>query len=132
MSDKSVLYKLASIIEKQTEIALKLAQQIVDTGQPITDPLGKIIHDATVAWTTKSGISAKSSFNAGTNGKFYDINVVLTITDLRKAVGAVSQKTKELYKRSFLTVLQDEFNKATKETASPLTGATATFNVTVN
>jgi len=130
--NKSVLYKLASIVEKQNEIITRLAQQAIDiTKNPSTDPLGKVVSNATMSWSVKNKMSAKSNFSAGVDEKTYEVDVVLTITDPRKPTGPALAKAKETYKQSFLAILQAEFNKASQDTTSPLFRTTATFNVTV-
>jgi hypothetical protein len=130
--NKIIIQKLANIVEQQQKIIAKLAQQVIDTSPGGgTDPLDKVVHDATVAWSTKNGLSASSSFEAGTDGKNYQVDVVLTITDPKKPVGPTAQRAKDNYKASFLAMLQSTF-VAAQGNNSPLAGATATFNVTVN
>jgi len=130
--NKLIIQKLANIVEQQQKIIAKLAQQVIDTSPGGgTDPMDKVVHDATVAWSTKNGMSASSSFEAGTDGKNYQVDVTLTITDPKKPVGPAAQKVKDTYKASFLAALQSAF-AAAQSNNSPLTGATATFNVSVN
>ncbi len=130
VDNKLIIKKLAKIVNQQQKIITKLAQQVVDTSLPSADPMDKVVHDATAAWATKAGMSASSSFDAGTDGKNYQVDVVLTITDPKKPKPN-DQRTKDAYKQSFSAMLQAFFVRASKDTTSPLAGSTATFNVTV-
>jgi hypothetical protein len=124
-NSKVIIQKLASIIGQQQKILDKLAQQVVDTSKPASDPMGKLVHDATAAWSQKSGMSARSTFSAGIDGKSYDVEVVLTITDPKKPAPLAM----EGFKQQLLSILQGMFASAAKDPASPLSGCTATFTV---
>lgn len=124
--DKLIIQKLAKIVTQQQTIINKLAQQVVDTSKPQTDPLGTLIHDVTTAWASKNGISANSKFNAGADGKKYYVDVELNITDPRKSPIMIDKA-----KQSFLAMLQTMFDAAARNSASPLVGSTAQFDVVV-
>lgn len=131
--NKVIIQKLANIVEQQQKIIAKLAQQVIDTSPGSTDPMDKLVHDATVAWSTKNGMSASSSFEAGTDGKNYQVDVTLTITDPKKPAGNSpnAQKAKDTYKQGFLAILNSMFAAVAASNTSPLAGSTATFNVIV-
>jgi hypothetical protein len=133
MTVKKEMRKIADILGKQQRVLTKLAQQVVDTSVPNSDPLGKIIHDATSAWAIQNKMSAKSSFEAGADGKNYEADVILNITDPRKPVGntPAAQATLENFKRSFTALLQSTFAREAQNSLSPLFNSTARFNVTV-
>lgn len=131
---KLIIQKLANVVTQQQKVIVKLAQQVVDTSHPTTDPLGKLIHDAVTTWATNNRMSARSSFNAGLQGKNYDVEVILEITDpkvvsIKNSLNA--QRTKETLKQNFLTILQSIFNTASQNSLSPLVGYTANFDVKV-
>lgn len=133
MSSKQDLIKIASIVRKQQKILSKLAQQVIDTSRPNTDPLGKVVHDATTSWATQNRMSASSNFNAGTDGKSYEVDVTLTITDPKKPMSNTpnGQKTLATFKQTFTSALQAAFSAASNDASSELFNKTATFNVTV-
>ena len=125
--DKIILTKLAEILSNQQRIIKKLSQQALDKSKPQTDPLGQVVHDAALAWQTKNRLSASTKFDAGVDGKHYDVNVALTITDPRKPAG----NALPALKASFTATLQSTFDQAAKNGASELSGCTATFSVTI-
>jgi hypothetical protein len=131
MSVKKELRKIAEIVGKQQQILTRLAQQVVDTSRSTANPLDKLVHDATLAWSTQNKMSAKSSFEAGIDGKNYEADVILNITDPRKPVGPAAQTALENFKRSFTAILQSMFAKEAQNSLSPLFNSTARFNVTV-
>lgn len=126
--DKAVLTKLAKILGNQQKIINKLSQQVFDKSQQTADPLGKLVHDAAMAWQTKNRLSASTKFDAGVDGKHYDVNVALTITDPKKPTGNVLATLKA----GFAATLQSMFDEAAKNSASEFFGCTSTFNVIVN
>lgn len=135
IKNKVIIHKLAKIVDQQQKIIDKLAQQVVDTSHQSDDPLGKLIHDATMEWVTKNRMSAKSNFSAGIREsiKKYDVEVILEITDPRKpGVNTPAfKKIKEKFTQDFFDILKSMFNTAAQNKTSPLFGYTAIFNIIV-
>lgn len=131
--NKAILNKLAQILHNQQKIIKKLSQQVLDQSQQSVDPLGKLIHEAALAWSTKYKFGAKSNFTAEVDGKNYQVDVILTIADPKKPAPntPAAQNLNASAKASFTNILNSMFAAATKVPGSQLAGATATFNVSV-